>query len=105
MLLQSWAGMSLLSLTLAHTFDALGRRQPVAGGFTAYIVRAFGRRWGAIAGWLFLAQVPTGCAFVGFLAASYLAAPFGLGRDAQLAIAMTFIGLAYGLNLLGLRLV
>jgi len=101
----AWAGLSLLSLPLALTFAALGRRQPVAGGFTAYIVRAFGRRWGAIAGWLFLAQVPTGSAFVGFLAASYLAAPFGLGRDAHFAIAVTFIGLAYGLNLLGLRLV
>lgn len=101
----AWAGLSLLSLPLALTFAALARRQPVAGGFTAYIVRAFGRRWGAVAGWLFLAQVPTGTAFVGFLAASYLAAPFGLGRDAQLAIALTFIGLAYGLNLLGLRLV
>src|SRR3989475_5667066 len=101
----AWVGLSLLSLPLALTFAALGRRQPVAGGFTAYVVRAFGRRWGAIAGWLFLAQVPTGCAFVGFLAASYLAAPFGLGRDAHFAIALTFIGLAYGLNLLGLRLV
>lgn len=101
----AWAGLSLLSLPLALTFAALGRRQPVAGGFTAYIVRAFGRRWGAIAGWLFLAQVPTGSAFVGFLAASYLAAPFGLGRDAHFAIALTFIALAYGLNLLGLRLV
>ena len=101
----AWAGLSLLSLPLALTFAALGSRQPVAGGFTAYIVRAFGRRWGAIAGWLFLAQVPTGTAFVGFLAASYLAAPFGLGRDAHFAIALTFIALAYGLNLLGLRLV
>jgi len=42
----AWAGLSLLSLPLALTFAALGRRQPVAGGFTAYIVRAFGRRWG-----------------------------------------------------------
>ena len=101
----AWAGLSVLSLPLALTFAALGRRQPVAGGFTAYIVRAFGRRWGTIAGWLFLAQVPTGSAFVGFLAASYLAAPFGLGRDAQFVIALAFIALAYGLNLLGLRLV
>jgi len=103
--LVAWAGLSLLSLPLALTFAALARRQPVAGGFTAYIVRAFGTRWGAIAGWLFLAQVPTGTAFVGLLAASYLAAPFALGRDAQFVIAGAFIVLAYGLNLLGLRLV
>ena len=103
--LVAWVGLSALSLPLALTFAALARRQPVAGGFTAYIVRAFGKRWGAIAGWLFLAQVPTGAAFVGFLAASYLAAPFGLGREAQLAIALGFMALAYALNLAGLRLV
>jgi amino acid efflux transporter len=103
--LVAWAGLALLSLPLALTFAALARRQPVAGGFSAYIVRAFGRRWGTIAGWLFIAQVPTGTAFVGLLAASYLAAPFGLGRDAQFLIAAGVIALAYGMNLLGLRLV
>lgn len=103
--LVAWAALGLISLPLALTFAALARRQPVAGGFSAYIVRAFGARWGAIAGWLFLAQVPTGTAFVGLLAASYLAAPFALGRDAQFLIAAGVIALAYGLNLLGLRLV
>jgi amino acid efflux transporter len=103
--LLAWAGLSLLSLPLALTFAALARRYPVAGGFSAYIVRAFGPRWGAIAGWLFLAQVPSGTAFVGLLAASYLAAPFSLGRDAHFLIAAGVIAGAYALNLLGLRLV
>jgi amino acid efflux transporter len=103
--LVAWAALGLVSLPLALTFAALARRQPVAGGFSAYIVRAFGAGWGAIAGWLFLAQVPTGVAFVGLLAASYLAAPFGLGRDAQFIIAAGVIALAYGLNLAGLRTV
>src|ERR687887_141025 len=103
--LVAWAALGLVSLPLALTFAALARRQPVAGGFSAYIVRAFGAGWGAIAGWLFLAQVPTGVAFVGLLAASYLAAPFGLGRDAQFIVAAGVIALAYGLNLAGLRAV
>src|SRR5439155_17475674 len=64
-----------------------------------------GPRWGAIAGWLFLAQVPSGTAFVGLLAASYLAAPFSLGRDAHFLIAAGIVAGAYALNLVGLRLV
>src|SRR5215472_16617385 len=55
----AWGVLCLLSLPLALTFAALARREPVAGGFAAYIERAFGRRWGAIAGWLFLAQFTT----------------------------------------------
>ena len=47
--LVAWVGLCLLSLPLALTFAALARREPVAGGFSAYIVRAFGPRWGAIA--------------------------------------------------------
>jgi amino acid efflux transporter len=38
----AWAGLCLLSLPLALTFAALARREPVAGGFSAYIERAFG---------------------------------------------------------------
>ena len=46
----AWAVLCLLSLPLALTFAALARREPVAGGFSVYIERAFGRRWGAMAG-------------------------------------------------------
>jgi amino acid efflux transporter len=101
--LVAWVGLCLLSLPLALTFAALARREPVAGGFSAYIVRAFGPRWGAIAGWLFLAQVPTGTVVAGLIAGSYLAAPFGLGRTGTFLIAFGIVVLAYGLNLLGLR--
>jgi amino acid efflux transporter len=99
----AWVGLCILSLPLALTFAALARREPVAGGFSAYIVRAFGARWGAIAGWLFLAQVPTGTVVAGLIAGSYLAPPLGLGRAGVFGIAGAFIVLAYGLNLLGLR--
>jgi amino acid efflux transporter len=102
--LVAWLLLSLLSIPLALTFAALARRQPVAGGFSAYIVRAFGARVGRIAGWLFLAQVPTGATFVTLLAASYLGAPFGVDRDGAFAIAAAVLVLAYALNLLGLRL-
>src|SRR5437870_1976913 len=102
--LVAWLALSLLSIPLALTFASLARGQPIAGGFSAYIVRAFGVRAGRAAGWLFLAQVPTGGTFVSLLAASYLGAPFGVGRDGSFMIAAVVLMLAFGLNLMGLRL-
>src|SRR5205823_5645829 len=102
--LVAWLALSLLSIPLALTFASLARGQPIAGGFSAYIVRAFGARAGRAAGWLFLAQVPTGGTFVSLLAASYLGAPFGVGRDGSFVIAAVVLVLAFGLNLMGLRL-
>ncbi len=99
----AWAALCLLSFPLALTFAALARRQAVAGGFSAYIARGLGRRWGAIAGWIFLAQVPTGTVIAGLIAGSYIGAPLGLGRTGVFLIAASIIVLAYGLNLLGLR--
>lgn len=100
----AWAALCILSFPLALTFGALARRHPVAGGFAAYIERGLGRRWGMIAGWIFLAQMPTGTVIAGLIAGSYLAAPLGLGRDGVFVIAGVVIVLAYGLNLFGLRL-
>jgi amino acid efflux transporter len=100
----AWVVLCLLSLPLALTFAALARREPVAGGFSAYIERAFGRRWGAMAGWLFLAQFPTGSVIAGLIAGSYLAAPLGLGRGGVFLIGGSMVLAAYALNLLGLRI-
>lgn len=100
----AWVGLSLLSLPLALTFASLARRQPTAGGFSAYIVRAFGPSVGRAAGWLFLAQIPMGASFVSLLAASYLGAPFGIGREGSFLMAAAVLATAYALNLAGLRL-
>ena len=100
----AWIALSLLSLPMALTFAALARKEPVAGGFSAYVDRAFGRRWGAISGWLFLAQVPTGTVVAGLIAGSYLAAPLGLGRGGVFALAGAVVGVAYAINFLGLRI-
>lgn len=102
--LVAWIGLSLLSLPMALTFAALARKEPVAGGFSAYVDRAFGRRWGAIAGWLFLAQVPIGTVVAGLIAGAYLAAPLGLGRGGVFALGGAVIAVAYALNFLGLRI-
>lgn len=102
--LVAWAALCLLSFPLALTFGALARRQPVAGGFAAYIERGLGRRWGRIAGWIFLAQMPTGTAVAALIAGSYLAAPLGMGRGGVFVIGGAVLAVAYGLNLIGLRL-
>jgi amino acid efflux transporter len=102
--LVAWLGLCVLSLPLALTFASLARRQPIAGGFSAYIVRAFGPSAGRAAGWLFLAQIPMGAAFVSLLAASYLGAPFDVGREGSFLIAGAVLVVAYALNLAGLRL-
>ena len=100
----AWTALCLLSLPLALTFATLAKREPVAGGFSAYIERAFGRRWGAMAGWLFLAQVPTGTVVAGLIAGSYLAAPLGSGREQVFLIGGSVVVAAFALNLLGLRI-
>lgn len=100
----AWAVLCTLSLPMALTFAALARRHPVAGGFSAYVVRAFGRRWGAVAAWIFLAQAPTGTVVAGLIAGSYLAAPLGLGRGAVFLFAGGVIFVAYALNAFGLRI-
>lgn len=102
--LVAWVGLSLLSLPMALTFAALARKEPVAGGFSAYVDRAFGRRWGAISGWLFLAQVPIGTVVAGLIAGSYLAAPLGLGRGGAFALGGAVVGISYAINFLGLRI-
>jgi len=102
--LLAWALLSLVSFPLAITFASLARAQPEAGGFSAYVVRAFGRKTGAIAGWIFLAQVPTGTVVAGLIAASYLGAPLGVGRDGVFLIAAGVVVVAYLLNLTGLKL-
>lgn len=102
--LVAWAALCLLSFPLALTFGALARRQPVAGGFAAYIERGLGRRWGRIAGWIFLLQMPTGTAIAALIAGSYLAAPLGVGRAGVFLIGGGVLAVAYGLNFVGLRL-
>ncbi|RPH71559.1 MAG: amino acid permease [Myxococcaceae bacterium] len=57
-----------------------------------------------MAGWLFLAQVPTGTVIAGLIAGSYLAAPLGLGREGVFLIGGSMVVAAFALNLLGLRI-
>ncbi|MCP3139734.1 amino acid permease [Pyxidicoccus xibeiensis] len=99
----AWLGLVLLSLPLALTYAALSRQRADAAGFSDAIERAFGPRWGAVSGWLFLAQVPTGTAVVALIAGEYGASVFGGGRTMALVLGAGLVAFAYAVNFVGLR--
>jgi amino acid efflux transporter len=99
----AWLGLVLLSLPMALTYAALSRQRPDAAGFSDAIERAFGPRWGAVAGWLFLAQSPIGAAVVALIAGEYGASALGGGQNAAIVLGTGLIVFAYVLNSVGLR--
>jgi amino acid efflux transporter len=99
----AWLGLVLLSLPMALTYAALSRQRPDAAGFSDAIERAFGPRWGAVAGWLFLAQSPIGAAVVALIAGEYGASALGGGQNVAIVLGTGLIVSAYVLNSVGLR--
>ncbi len=88
---------------MALTYAALSRDRPDAAGFSGAIERAFGPRWGAVAGWLFLAQAPTAYVIAILIAGEYASILVGGGREASFAFGGGLVLLAYVLNTVGLR--
>src|SRR2546430_6806198 len=78
----AWLALVLLSFPLALTYAGLSRDRPDAAGFAGAIERAFGPRGGAAAGWIFLAQAPTGYVIAALIAGEYAASLIGGGRGA-----------------------
>jgi len=101
--LLAWLVLVALSFPMALTYAALSRERPDAAGFSGAIERAFGPRWGAVAGWLFLAQAPTGTVIAALIAGEYAASLTGGGREVRFALGAGLVALAYALNLAGLR--
>lgn len=101
--LLSWAALLVLSGPLALTYAALSIQRPDAGGFSDAIERAFGRRWGGVAGWLFLAQVPSGTIVVALIAGQYGASALGGGPTMAAALGIGLVVSGYALNYAGLR--
>ena len=99
----AWVALVVLSVPLALTYAALARQRPDAAGFAGAIERAFGREWGGVAGWIFLAQTPTGFVVAALIAGGSAAGAFGGGRDAAFLGGAALVLLAFGLNLVGLR--
>jgi amino acid efflux transporter len=99
----AWLGLVMLSVPLALTYAALSRDRPDAAGFSGAVERAFGARWGGAAGWIFLAQVPTGTVVAALIAGRYAAAVVGGGRETSFALGSGLVALAFVLNAAGLR--
>src|SRR3954469_21065202 len=93
--LLAWGALVALSVPMALTYAAMSRQRPDAAGFSDAIERAFGPRWGAVAGWLFLAQVPTGTAVVALIAGEYGASVIGAGGGLAYALGAGLIIAAY----------
>jgi amino acid efflux transporter len=102
--LLAWLGLITLSLPLALTYAALSHERPDAAGFSAAIERAFGSRWGGVAGWIFLAQVPAGFVIAAVIAGQYAASLVGGGREASFALGIGLAALAFVVNAGGLRI-
>jgi amino acid efflux transporter len=99
----AWTALVALSIPMALTYAAMSRQRPDAGGFSDAIERAFGPRWGAVSGWIFLAQVPTGYAVASLIAGTSAASALGQGRDAGFLLAALLLVAVFIVNALGLR--
>ena len=101
--LLAWLALIVLSVPLALTYAAISVQRPDAGGFSDAIERAFGPRWGAVAGWLFVAQTPTGTVVAALIAGQCAASVTGGGNDTALLFGAALVAAAYALNFIGLR--
>jgi amino acid efflux transporter len=101
--LLAWGALIVLSLPLAITYAAMSVQRPDAGGFSDAIERAFGPRWGTVAGWLFIAQAPTGTVVASMIAGQSAASVVGGGPGMTLALGAALIAAAYLVNFVGLR--
>jgi amino acid efflux transporter len=99
----AWLVLVALSAPMALTYAALSRQKLDVAGFAGAIERAFGPRWGGVAGWLFLAQTPTGYVVAALIAGEYGASIFGGGRELVFVLGGGLVLLAFMLNLAGLR--
>jgi amino acid efflux transporter len=99
----AWIALIILSAPLALTYATLSRARPDAAGFSDSIERAFGARWGAVAGWLFVSQAPTGLVVVTLVAGQYAATALG-NQSWVIPGGALLVACALILNLIGLRL-
>jgi amino acid efflux transporter len=99
----AWLGLVLLSVPLAATFAALGRRFPDSGGVATYARRAFGDRVAGMVGWVFYFAVPVGATPAAAFAGAYVADVLGGGERTTMLTAVAILALVTTMNLCGLR--
>ncbi|WP_409342009.1 amino acid permease [Paenibacillus sp. MBLB4367] len=102
--LLAWLAMGILIIPMAVTLGMLAARMPDAGGIAAYARRAFGRRAGAVTGWLYLGTVPIGAPIAALIGVSYIGTVIDLSPLAGCMIAALMIAASALLNMRGIQL-
>lgn len=100
----AWALLSLASYPFAATFSSLSARKPESGGIYSFVKEAYGSGASAMTAWLFVAWVTLGAPAITLAAGSYLAYAFPMSGPEVFAVAFAIIALAYGVNLVGIKL-
>jgi amino acid efflux transporter len=100
----AWVTLLVLSAPLAITFAALGVRQPVAGGVSAYVRAGFGETAAAVTGAWFIAAAIIGGPAVALIGGYYVADLTGSGTGVAVAVAFAMYATVLGANACGLRM-
>lgn len=87
----TWLLTTLLILPVCLVFTLLGVRMPTSAGAAHYVGRAFNGHLEKAVGWLFLSILIVGPAVAIKIAASYLAALFGLSADWMFLLSLAVI--------------
>jgi amino acid efflux transporter len=94
----------LLSIPLAGTFAALAARFPDAGGVATFVRLALGPTAARMSGYWFFFGVSFGAPVVAILGGEYIVAALGLSRTFVPVVALGFLVVPLGVNVVGLRL-
>ncbi len=100
----AWGALLVLSAPLAITFAALGVRQPVAGGVSAYVREGIGPAAAAVTGCWFLVAVMIGAPAVSLIGGYYVADLTGSGTTVATIVGLAMFGTVLVANLFGLRI-
>lgn len=104
--LVAWALGSVLALTGAFTYAALGRLVPKTGGPYVYLREAFGRLSAFLYGWMILVAIGSGAtAVVGLLFVDYLARflHWDVSENVRIVVAQLTIFVLMVINVTGVR--
>ena len=99
----AWAFLSMASYPFAFTFSRLSVRKPESGGIYSFAREAFGRGISSMTAWLFVVWVVLGAPAITLAAGTYLAYAFPISGAEVFLVAAAILGLAYGINLVGIR--
>lgn len=102
--LVAWAGLIVVSATLASVFAALASKYPDAGGVSAFTRRAFGDIVAAITGWWYFTATIILLPALGLFGGAYVAVALGAGPEVAVWVSVVMLAVTTATNMAGLRL-